>query len=267
MERDMNEKPMSKRIPPFVFIIIGAVIIAAVLFFLLRPRGAATPAPEMPAVETEALLPTNTSIPPTATATALPTATQVPSPTSTPVLAIVDPGLSVWCHPADQLTAPPSSEGIAIAPEGANVSGDDGGVVLVTIPNYSCNYVFHFNQAAPQGLIIEVYDWLQKQPVFTLPALPATDNPNAAVMVSTNAYLTSPPVWEYTYRFVLRDPGGSVLWESQVRLDKGWRPNICLAGVLPNPKTLRCPLRQDAHPWDPWYAKTPVPNDDDNPIP
>lgn len=140
-------------------------------------------------------------------------------------------------------------------------------MVLVTIPNYSCNYVFHFNQTAPQGLKVEVYDWLQKQPVFTLPAVPASDNPNAAVMVSTNTYLTSPPVWEYTYRFVLRDPGGPVFWEGQVRLDKGWRPDICLAGVLPNPKTLRCPLRQDAHPWDPWYAKTPVPNDDDNPIP
>jgi len=263
----MNENPQSKKIPPFVFILIGAAVIAAILFFLLRPRGAYAPAPAATAVETVVPAPTNTSIPSSATATALPSATQVPSPTSIPALAVVDPGLSVWCHPTGLLTAPSSSEGIAAAPEGANISGIDGEMVLVTIPNYSCNYVFHFNQTAPQGLQVEVFDWLQKQPVFTLPAIPAVDISNAAVMVTTNAYLTSPPVWEYTYRFVLRDAGGSVLWEGQVRLDKGWRPDICLAGVLPNPKTLRCPLRQDAHPWDPWYAKTPVPNDDDNPIP
>ncbi|MHC1785303.1 MAG: hypothetical protein AB9891_21575 [Anaerolineaceae bacterium] len=52
-----------------------------------------------------------------------------------------------------------------------------------------------------------------------------------------------------------------------MHMDKGWRSAICLAGVLPNPKTLSCPLRQDAHPWDLWYGKTPVPNDDEHPIP
>lgn len=263
----MSDQPQNKKIPTFVFIIIGVLVIAVILFFALKPAAPAQPAPTEVTPATEVVVPTKAVLPPTATATPLPTATQEPSPTATPALAVADPALTVWCYPTNLLTAPPSSAGLANPPADVNLSSTEGEDVFLTIPNYSCNYVFHFNQKAPEGLKVEIYDWLQKQAIFNLAVDPAGDDPNAAVLATNITYLTSPPLWQYTYKFVLKNAAGSELLTQNVTLDKGWRPDICLAGVLPNPKTLRCPLRQDAHPWDPWYGKTPVPNDDEHPIP
>jgi hypothetical protein len=266
-EPPVEEKTKNQKNLFIILIAAGAVILIGLLVFFVIPATSARSVPTATLITaaTEAQPPTATSLPPTATP--LPTATTLPSPTAVPPLALSDEGLTIWCYPTGLLTAPPSSAGLSRAPENANISSLEGEMVLLTIPNYSCNYVFHLNQKVPDGLKLEVYDWLQKLPIFNLALKPATDDPNAAVLVTTNAYLTSPPVWEYTYKLVLKDAAGAELWNGQVHMDKGWRPAICLAGVLPNPKTMRCPNRQDAHPWDAWYGKTPVPNDDEHPIP
>jgi hypothetical protein len=263
-------------------LVAAAIIIGIILAFVL-PK-ANTPAPTSTVEATATLAPTDvadtatplptsteaptqTEIPPTATEVPTATATELPSPTAFPALALKDGGFSAWCYPDGQITAPPSAKGISQAPEGTNKSTVVDGIPNVPIPGYSCNYVFEFNQAAPEGLKVEIYDWLQKKPIFNLPLDAATDNPNAAVLSTTNAYLSKRVFWEYTYRFIVKDKDGNELWNNAVKLNVPWRPAICLAGVLPKATTLRCPLRQDSHPWDAWYGKTPVPNDDEHPIP
>ncbi|MHC1785304.1 MAG: hypothetical protein AB9891_21580 [Anaerolineaceae bacterium] len=201
----MKEKTNNKKTLNIILIAAGVVVLIAGLIFFVIPATSARPALTatlVAAAATEVQPPTATSVPPTATALPLPTATALPSPTAVPPLALDDEGLTIWCYPTTLLTAPPSSAGLANAPENTNGSGIEGDMVLLTIPNYSCNYVFHLNQKAPEGLKVEVYDWLQKLPIFNLALSPATDDPNAAVLVTKNAYLTSPPVWEYTYKFV-----------------------------------------------------------------
>jgi len=270
----MAENTSDKKSSIIIYLLIGAVVIIGLILAFVLPRAnAAVPTTAPTAVEptsepptataTYTSEPTQTALPPTATATA----TSLPSPTPIPALGLKDNGFSVWCYPDDQITAPPSGEGISIAPAGVNKSTVVDGVPEVPIPNYSCNYVFEFNQKAPEGLKLEIYDWLQKQPAFNLPLTVATDNPNAAVLYTKNAYLSKRVFWEYTYKFILKDKDGNELWNNPVRLNVPWRPAICLAGVYPKATSLRCPLRQDSHPWDPWYGKTPVPNDDDHPIP
>lgn len=266
----MEEKASGNKFLPIVPIIIGVVVIIAAFLFFFLPKTNA-PAPTATSVEataaaTNTALPSPTPLPPTATPLPTATATLIPSPTPIPPLAMAENGFSAWCYPAEQITAPPSGEGIAIPPEGVNVSSVVDNVPEVPIPGYSCNYVFEFNQKAPEGLTVEIYDWLQKKPVFTLPLKPATDKETAAVLYTTNAYLSKQVFWEYTYKFIVKDKDGKELWNNPVHLNVPWRPAICLAGVYPKASSLRCPLRQDAHPWDPWYKKTPVPNDDEHPI-
>jgi hypothetical protein len=257
-----------------------AIIIGIILLFELPKANAAAPTSTIEAsatlapteaVDTATPLPTNTEIPTQTavppTATALPTETPLPSPTAIPALAVNPDGFSAWCYPDEQITAPPSGKGISKAPEGSNKSTVVDGVPNVPIPGYSCNYVFEFNQPAPEGLKVEIYDWLQKKPAFNLPLDVASDNPNAAVLSTTNTYLSKRIFWEYTYKFIVKDKDGNELWNNPVKLNVPWRPAICLAGVYPKASSLRCPLRQDSHPWDPWYGKTPVPNDDEHPIP
>lgn len=269
----MEEKNSGNRTLTISLAIAGVIIlIGVILAIVFSTRN--TPAPTPTAVEvtmaaTNTALPSPTELPPTATETIIPTATAtlIPSATPIPPLAILENGFSAWCYPEEQVIKPPSGEGIAIPPETANVSTVVDGVPEVPIPGYSCNYVFDFNQTAPEGLTLEIYDWLQKVPVFTLPLVPATDKPSSAVLSTTNAYLSKRVFWEYTYKFVVKDKDGKELWNNPVKLNVTWRPAICLAGVLPKATTLRCPLRQDSHPWDPWYGKTPPPNSDENPIP
>lgn len=268
----MEEKTSGNKTLTIVLSLIGAaIIIGVILAFVLPKANAPIPTPtqvEATEMATSTAQPSPTTLPPTATTapTETATATSLPSPTPIPPLAMLENGFSVWCYPAEQLTAPPSGEGIAIAPEGVNKSTVVDGVPEVSIPNYSCNYVFEFNQKAPEGLTVEIYDWLQKKPIFSLPLTPATDKPSAAVLYTKNAYLSKQVFWEYTYKFIVKAKDGTELWNNPVHLNVPWRPAICLAGVLPKATTLRCPLRQDSHPWDAWYGKTPVPNDDDHPI-
>jgi hypothetical protein len=270
----MEEKSSGIKSLPIVIAIIGAiVIIGIILAFVLPKTNAPAPAPTVTQIEatemaTNTAQPSPTPLPPTATSVPTAAATLIPSPTPIPPLAMQENGFSAWCYPDEQITAPPSGAGIAIPPEGEiNKSTIVDGVPEVPIPGYSCNYVFDFNQKAPDGLTVEIYDWLQKKPIFTLPLTPATDKPTAAVLYTTNSYLSKRVFWEYTYKFIVKDKEGKELWNNPVHLNVPWRPAICLAGVYPKATSLRCPLRQDAHPWDPWYKKTPVPNDDDNPIP
>lgn len=271
----MAENPIGKKSFPFLWAVIGMFVVLGVIFAFVLPKTSA-PAPTATATLVEAtatsaptFTSTPTEIPPTPTdiPTATPTETPLPSPTPIPPLAMQEDGFSAWCYPDGQVSAPPSGEGISIPPEGVNLSTVVDGVPEVPIPNFSCNYVFEFNQKAPEGLKVEIYDWLNKSPVFNLDLKPAVDNVNAAVLYTTNAYLSKQMFWEYTYTFVVKDVDDNILWNNKVRLNVPWRPQICLAGVLPKATTMRCPLRQDSHPWDPWYGKTPVPNDDDNPIP
>lgn len=267
----MQEKSSGLKSLPIIIAIIGVVVvIALVLVFAMPKANAAAPVPtlvEVTEVPTNTAQPSPTPLPPTATTAPTATATSIPSPTPVPALAMVENGFSAWCYPDEQITAPPSAEGIAIAPEGSNKSFIKDGMPEVPIPGYSCNYVFEFNQKPPEGLTVEIYDWLQKKPIFTLPLAPATDKPTAVVLSTKNSYLSKRVFWEYTYKFIVKDASGTELWNNPVHLNVQWRPAICLAGVLPKATTLRCPLRQDSHPWDAWYGKTPVPNDDDNPIP
>ncbi len=188
----MAENTSGNKTLTIVLSLIGAAILIGVILVFVLPKTSAAAPTSTPtqeeilatATSTATTQPSPTPLPPTATATS------IPSPTPISALAMLENGFSVWCYPEEQLTAPPSAEGIAIAPEGEiNKSTIVDGVPEVPIPNYSCNYVFEFNQKAPDGLTVEIYDWLQKKPIFNLPLTAAADKPTAAVLYTKNAYL------------------------------------------------------------------------------
>jgi hypothetical protein len=220
------------------------------------PTAPAAAAPEQNATATFPPPPTATSAPtntevPTATPTPLPTST--PEPTATPQLALAQDGFSGWCLPenvlvsaaSDPMNPPPAAEKSKIV---------DNALEIRNMPFSVCIFMYKFNQTAPAGLKLEIYDLNQKIPWWKTDLNPVDGQTGTVYTRLRHTYIVNPPLWNVSYVFVVRDANGTELQRSQVNMHR-WATGLCWQGTYPDPITLYCPLQQDLHPWDPGYGK------------
>lgn len=221
--------------------------------FEVKPLPSSTTLP--PTLTLETLPPTWTATPePTATATVLPsaTATNTPAPTFGPAAD----GISAWCLPeeADLL----STTDPANPPSFAKIAKWNGQSLEVNnLPSNGCVFLYTFNQNILDPLKLEVFAAGITGPFLTADLVPVPRNEKAAYAVLRHSYIITPPVWDISFTFVVSNSQGQKLRTDQVNLHR-WVPKLCWNGRRPNPLTLRCPLPQDQHPWDPYYG-TPMP--------
>ncbi|MEA4906704.1 MAG: hypothetical protein VB089_03735 [Anaerolineaceae bacterium] len=235
-----------------------SIFALAVLLFQTACSTATPPASTATSVPQEAPTATASPLPPTeelpsATATALPSATPAPTATEVGPLALAQDGFADWCYPQGPISA---SDPWVMAAEGVPAR-DVYGVTSLITPATSCTFVFTFNQAMPEGTTLEVYD-NNPAPWINVPLTPAGEDEAVGYTTLLNPYIIDPPFWQISYQFILRDPQGNQVWQNQVTFDRGYRPELCWDGTLPDPLTMRCWWEKELHPWDPEY-RTPRP--------
>lgn len=216
-----------------------------------------TPAPTATQAAEPTTAPTATDQPPTATV--VPTATDTPTeaPMAEPTPGVIGAsGLSAWCLPEEvSVTAlqkplePPQTARIGEMVEGA--------LEIRNLPVSACVFNYTFDQPAQEGLKLQVYEQRAKSPWLTADLLPVEGHPEMVMAILRHTYIVAPPLWNVSYTFTVVDSAGQELRRDAVNLHR-WTPTLCWNGQPPNPITLRCPLAQDLHPWDPSYG-TPVP--------
>ncbi len=253
--------------------LIGSVLVAACSQAAPQPAAAAT---QLPALPTAAALlptaaptaaPTETSIPATATAAPTLAPTNTTAPTAVPTLGLTQDSLAAWCLPANT-----SSDQVALAssdplnpPADAQVGQMVNGAFEVrNLPASGCVFTYTFNQTAPSGLKLEIYDQSNSGPWLIADLQPVDGKPETVEVLLRHSMIIAPPWWDVNYRFSLVDANGTELRQDVVGMHR-WTVEYCWNGRKPNVNTLRCPLQQDLHPWDPSYRTpfpTPKPKDD-----
>jgi hypothetical protein len=197
--------------------------------------------------------PTNTQVPPTATPLP-PTETAAPPPSPTAaILGLAPDGVSGWCLPENVLVSAASDP--LKPPERANLGKvENGALEIRNMPFSVCVFLYKFNQPAPAGLKLEIYDLNQKAPWWKVDLLPVNGQPETVYTNLRHTYIVNPPLWNVGYEFAVRDASGKEVTRGKVNLHR-WETGLCWQGTLPDPNTLYCPLQQDLHPWDPGYGK------------
>jgi len=226
-----------------------------------RPTASTTPIPPTLVAPTLPATWTATSDPSaTATQNLLPTAANTITPT---LGAAEDGGLSAWCiaeHASVSQTADPTSP-----PPDAKIAQWSGKSLEVNnLPSNGCVFIYTFNQAVTQPLKLEVFDKGIANAFITTDLIPVPADANSVYTVLRHSYIIAPPVWDVSFTFVVSNQSGVEVRRDTVNLHR-WTPALCWNGRRPNPLTLRCPLQQDLHPWDPSYRTpfpTPLPEDD-----
>lgn len=227
------------------------------------PTAAPTEA-EQAAAPSATPLPTETPTqPPAPTETAVPP-TDTPAPTAPPALALTGDGLSGWCLPENTLLTA-ASDPLTPAETAQLSKMVDGALEIRNLPWSACVFTYTFNQPAPAGLKLEVYEVGAKTPWLTSDLKPVDSKPEVVSTLLNHSYIIAPPFWEVSYEFALKDASGQEIARTPVNLYR-WETALCFNGRPPNVNTLRCPLWQDLHPWDPGYGEilptfTPGPDD------
>jgi hypothetical protein len=212
------------------------------------------------------LLPaTNTpkpTLPATFTPTSNDTPTTAPSPTETvtltpaPTFGPTGKGVSAWCLPENADLGPTTDP--AHPPAAAKIAEWTGTALEVrNLPSNGCVFIYTFNQPAPADLTLQISDLSGGASFLSAALVPVPGDPNSVYAVLRHTWIITPPVWDVGFTFVVTAAGGAALRSDPVNLHR-WSPQLCWNLRKPNPQTLRCPLPQDQHPWDPWYG-TPMP--------
>ena len=236
--------------------------------------GQTTPAPIPTAAQVVPVQPTQTAQPeqptlppptptnpiPTSTETQIPTATAVPATataTATPIppLALTEQGISGWCQPDASYVLPAS---YTPAANGKPIAYTNGAIEVNGLPSSACQFFFTFNQPLSadvlKGIQFQAFETKATKPWLTAALEPVADQPNTAGLVTTHTFIIAPPFWDVSFEFALVNADGTVILRVPANLHR-WKPAKCFNGMYPNINTLRCPLWQDLHPWDPGYGK------------
>lgn len=213
----------------------------------INPELTATPIPPAETATQPAASPEPS---PTVEPTALPSATPEPTATPIPPLAMQPEGLSGWCMPVGEPNTANTN------PEAKPASAVDvqieNGRVDVVGEFTRCYFFAAFNQPFPPGARL---NFLDGQSDFYQAALqPMSADPKTGWALVNHTYLVNPPAWELSFRVEVAAADGSVFYDSLYHITRGWTPDKCWNGALPDPTTLKCPLRQDLHPWDQGYG-------------
>ena len=257
------------------------ILAMLVLISLLTACASTTPAPVQPTAAAEVpaatattaatvtQVPTSTPIPPTATS--LPTATPLPLPTNTPV----PPTETATPQPA--LALQPGADGAAgfCIPEGMIVpqvsdpppfdakllTFTDGTLDAYNLPATACTLIFTFNQTLTpemlQGLKFQLFNLEGAAPWLEIALQPVEGRPQSAGVVLTHGMLVTPTWWDIYYKYSLLSADQKLVDLAPANFHR-WKPDLCWTGLYPDINTMRCPLPQDQHPWDPMYGK-PMP--------
>jgi len=181
---------------------------------------------------------------PSVTPTLEPTITLTSTSMPFPALAVAEKGFSLWCNPMDYaLRYQPGPE----VPGPARTMKDVNGQLEVYVPAEFCTLVYKFNQPAPEGLEIRMYD-ANAKPFLTAKATIADGQPETVFVAVNHPYVVNPPFWSVIYRIELVAPDGQVLETDSVSFAKPL-PEPCTFGGLPDPVTLFCPTT------DPWEVE------------
>jgi hypothetical protein len=228
----------------FLLVMIGLVSCgpAAAQAPTVAPTAAATATAEPTATQLPSASPTLAP-----TATQEPTATPVPpTATSVPPLAVLDDGFNVWCAPLDY--AGTKAQGPA-EPDYARKMVKTADSLQASIPATYCVAVYHFNQAVPEGMTLNL---LEGKSVFLKQPLVAADGQADVAWTSlSHSYVINPPFWWVDYTLTVLDSAGNQVWSNLVRFQKPL-PEPCVYGGLPDPVTLWCtitdPYEVEPHP-------------------
>ncbi len=267
----MQQRKMTSILSKKIFM---AVVIALLALPLLTGCTGAQPAPAtaQPPTQAAALEPSATFVPatetqePTAEPPA-PTATQEPTATPLPELGLAPEGFTAWCQPLEVQTEIAAAGDPWVAPEGAALIDLDVAPPTLIFPARSCTFKFTFNQPAPEGLTLQVFDIMFDQPTpwLTAPLIVAEDNQNLVYTSLNHSYITYPPRWYISYKFNLVDATGKEYWSQEIQMTRNWQFKLCWNGMFPDPNTLQCPPPGwgDRHPTDfGYYLPTPTPGGD-----
>lgn len=251
----MSQKPFSRILIVMCLLAVLVSACSAAPTAAPAPTQEPTQAPVQPATAT----PQPTAVPPTdtpePTATLIPSPTPVPpTPTNTPVPA--EQQATGWCIPREKSMTVKAGVDPVVMPEGARPMELKDGALRIITPALSCTLVFNLGRPVGEGALLQVNDRFG-HPWLTTDIITAPNDPNLGYAVLTHTYVTDPPAWELVYTLDAKNSAGETLWTGALDVDKGWRPEPCWDGQMPNPVTLRCHLQQDLHPWD--YAYTPLP--------
>ncbi len=210
--------------------------------FLAPPT--ATPT-ELPPTETP--IPSPTPIPPTATA--IPTNTAIPTetPTATPVppLAVIPDGINPWCLTKKYFSAHVDGPyGPATMPDNATAGAINKktNVINFTIPAASCTLVLAFNQPAPAGMKLQIWDARPQEPFVEYDMQVNANNPKEVFGVMTHSYIVDPPKWWMDYTMVVVTADGTQVFTAPMHVQKPL-PEKCWDDSYPDPITLFCPIQ------------------------
>ena len=192
------------------------------------------------------------------TATAEPTVVPFSSQTEEAAIpatgvALPDDGFGGWCVPKDVLYSPEGVEQAGAMPEGSYPVEVVNGEKQVVIEVQNCSFVYTFGTSVPAGTQLKMYD-NSNSPFLTLDLTPTAQFPNKGFVTVTHPYVIDPPFWNILYRLDLVSLDGKVLRSDTINFKRGWIPRTCWDGTWPDPVTLICKVKGEAHPWDPWYG-------------
>lgn len=159
-----------------------------------------------------------------------------------------------WCVPRNVLDTPDSLRQAGAMPEGANPVMVVNGEKEVVIESQNCSFVYTMDNPVPAGMQLKMFD-NSGSPFLTTNLTPTIQFPNMGFVTVTHPYVINPPFWTIVYRLDLVGPDGKTLRSDEVNFKRGWVPRTCYDGSWPDPVTLKCKVKGEAHPWDPWYGK------------
>jgi hypothetical protein len=203
----------------------------------------ATPS-EIPPTETP--LPSATpTVPPTETPLPTNTATLAPTATSVPALAVAPDGIDPFCLTKKYfIAAEEGPNGPASKPEKATDGNIDKKTGLITFPisAINCTLVLKFNQPAPTGMKLQVWDARPQEPFITYDMTVNPANPNEVYVVMDHSMIVDPPKWWMDYTIVVVTSDGKEVFRNAIRVQKPLPPK-CWDGSLPNPVSMFCPIQ------------------------
>ncbi len=181
--------------------------------------------------------PTQAPTPVPATATALPTATAqatatatsaAATPTATEAATIPqanqqpDQAVAAWCLPFDAAVS--NAKDPLQPPANAKKAKYANGVLeLRNLPSNGCVILYTFDNAAPTGLKLEIYELKQKKPFFTVDLQPVSSKAETVWAFIRHTMIVAPPKESLSFTLVVRDPLGQVLHSDQVNIHS-WVP-------------------------------------------
>jgi hypothetical protein len=225
-------------------LLLGTMILSSAGCSVIEQINPPTATPtEVPPTETP--LPSPTPIPPTETP--LPTSTFTPAPTATPIpaLAVAPDGINPFCLTKKFFFAPEEGpNGPASKPEKASDATIDKktGTISFPIPAISCTLVLKFNQPAPAGMKLQVWDARPQEPFITYEMTVNPANPNEVYALMDHTMIVDPPKWWMDYTIVVLTSDGKEVFRNAIRVQKRL-PAKCWDGSYPNPITLFCPIQ------------------------